>query len=135
MTLTEGICELTLEVRDLAALERFYREALGFEVISRQEDRVWLACGERTRLGLWLPGEKEFGDEGGRHVHYALSASPGRLDELHDRLVQAGVEHRGPVEHPGGDRSLYLQDPEGNLVEVWDFFQRGKGARGGVHAL
>jgi catechol-2,3-dioxygenase len=104
-------------------------------VISRQDDRVWLACGERTRLGLWLPGEKEFGDEGGRHVHYALSASPGRLHDVRDRLVEVGVEHRGPVEHPGGDRSLYFEDPEGNVVEVWDFFQRGKGARGGVHAL
>jgi catechol-2,3-dioxygenase len=135
MTMTDGICELTLEVRDVDVVERFYREALGFEVISRQDDRVWLACGERTRLGLWLPGEKEFGDEGGRHVHYALSASPGRLDDLRDRLVEVGVEHRGPVEHPGGDRSLYFQDPEGNVVEVWDFFQRGKGARGGVHAL
>ena len=135
MTMTDGICELTLEVSDMDAVERFYREALGFEVISRQDDRVWLACGERTRLGLWLPGEKEFGDEGGRHVHYALSASPGRLDELRDRLVEVGVEHRGPVEHPGGDRSLYFKDPEGNVVEVWDFFRRGKGAQGGVHAL
>ena len=135
MTLTDGICELTLEVRELDVLERFYREALGLEVISRDDDRIWLACGERTRLGLWLPGEKEFGDRGGRHVHFALSASPGRLDELRDRLAEHGVEHRGPVEHPGGDRSLYFQDPEGNVVEIWDFFQQGKGARGGVHAL
>ena len=131
MTLTDGICELTLEVRDLAVLERFYREALGLEVISRDDDRIWLACGERTRLGLWLPGQKEFGDEGGRHVHFAFAAKPGKLGEL----AEHGVEHRGPVEHPGGDRSLYFEDPEGNVVEIWDFFQRGKGARGGVHAL
>jgi catechol-2,3-dioxygenase len=135
MTMTDGICELTLEVRDLQVLERFYREALGFEVLSRAEDRIWLACGERARLGLWLPGKKEFGDQGGRHVHFALSAAPGRLDELRSRLAEMGVEHEGPVEHPGGDRSLYFEDPEGNVVEVWDFFQRGKGAREGVHAL
>jgi hypothetical protein len=28
------------------------------------------------------------------------------------------------VEHDGGDRSLYVVDPEGNVVEVWDFFER-----------
>jgi catechol-2,3-dioxygenase len=133
--LTDGICELTLEVRDMDALERFYCDVLGLRVLSRAEDRRWLACGERTRLGLWLPGEKEFGDEGGRHVHFAFSAAPGRLDELKGRLEELGVEHRGPVEHPGGDRSIYVEDPEGNVVEVWDFFQRGKGARAGVDAL
>ena len=116
----DGIAELTLEVCDMDVLERFYVDVLGLDVLSRQDDRVWLACGERTRLGLWLPGKKEFGDEGGRHVHFAFSAAPGCLDELAGRLAAHGVSYRGPVEHDGGDRSLYLEDPEGNVVEVWD---------------
>ena len=133
--LTDGFAELTLQVGDLAALERFYVEVLGLEVLDRQADRVWLAAGPHARLGLWLPGEKEFGDEGGAHVHYAFSSAPGRLDELAQRLREADVEHRGPQEHPGGDRSLYVEDPEGNIVEVWDFFERGEGARLGASAL
>jgi hypothetical protein len=36
---------------------------------------------------------------------------------------------------PGGDHSRYLEDPEGDVVEVWDFFERGEGARDGVRAL
>lgn len=133
--LTDGFAELTLQVRDLAELERFYVDVLGLEVLDRQADRVWLAAGTHARLGLWLPGVKEFGDEGGAHVHYAFSAAPGRLDELAQRLREAGVEHRGPQQHPGGDRSLYVEDPEGNIVEVWDFFERGEGARLGASAL
>jgi catechol-2,3-dioxygenase len=132
---TSGICELTLEARDLARLERFYVEVFGMETISRQDDRVWLACGERARLGLWLPGEKEFGDEGGRHVHFALSVDRGAMERLVEHLRAAGHEFRGPVEHEGGDRSLYLEDPEGNVVEVWDYFEHGEGARDGVDAL
>jgi catechol-2,3-dioxygenase len=124
--LTDGICELTLEARDMAALERFYVRAFGLEVLAREEDRIWLAAGRRTRLGLWAPGPKEFGDEGGRHVHFAFSAAPGRLDALCERLEGAGAHVRGPVEHPGGDRSIYVQDPEGNVVEVWDYFGRGR---------
>jgi catechol-2,3-dioxygenase len=135
MTMTDGICELTLEVRDMHVLERFYCDVLGLEVLSRDDDRTWLACGERTRLGLWLPGEKEFGDEGGRHVHYAFSAAPGALDDLERRLAEHGIEHRGPVEHPGGDRSVYFEDPEGNLVEAWEFFEDGEGAEDGIAAL
>ena len=133
--LIDGVCELTVQATDLACLERFYIRAFGCSVISRQEDRVWLACGERTRLGIWCPGRKEFGDRGGRHVHFALSAAPQRLDALVERLTPAGIAFRGPVEHPGSDRSIYVEDPEGNVVEVWDFFQRGDGATHGVAAL
>ena len=120
--LTAGICELTLETRDMHAMERFYCGVLGASVLVREDDRVWLAVGERARLGLWTPGEKEFGDEGGRHVHFAFAADRGRLDAIAERLSAAGIEHRGPVEHDGGDRSVYAEDPEGNVVEVWDFF-------------
>ncbi|HEU4974599.1 MAG TPA: VOC family protein [Baekduia sp.] len=133
--IVQGFAELTLEAHDRDVLERFYVDLLGLEVLAREDDRTWLAAGERARLGLWLPGEKEFDDEGGRHVHFAFSAAPGRLDALRERLRHAGVEHRGPVEHPGGDRSLYVEDPEGNVVEVWDFFHRGEGRREGAEAL
>jgi catechol-2,3-dioxygenase len=133
--LTRGICEMTLETRDPAALASFYRAVFGWDELSREDDRVWLGCGGRSRLGLWAPGAKEFGDEGGRHVHFALSVSPGRLDEVAEKLDELGVEHRGPVEHDGGDRSVYFEDPEGNVVETWDFFEHGEGARAGVAAL
>jgi catechol-2,3-dioxygenase len=124
--LTDGFAELTLETRDPARLERFYVDALGLDVLAREPDRVWLAAGPTARLGLWTPGEKEFGDRGGQHVHFAFSAAPGRLDALAERLRAHGVAVRGPEQHEGGDRSLYVEDPEGNVVEVWDFFGRGR---------
>jgi catechol-2,3-dioxygenase len=124
--LVDGFAELTQQTRDRSRLEGIYTEVLGLEVLAREDDRTWLSVGEHARLGLWTPGEKEFGDEGGVHVHYAFSASPGRLDEIVERLQAAGCEHRGPVEHDGGDRSLYVEDPEGNVLEVWDFFARGR---------
>ena len=133
--LTDGICELTLEARDLDRLAAFYRETFGCATIQRHDDRVWLAAGPRTRLGIWSPGPKEFDDRGGRHVHFALSASPGGLDRAVERLRSRSLGFRGPVEHPGGDRSIYVEDPEGNVVELWDFFRRDEGERDGVDAL
>lgn len=124
--LTNGFAELTLEARDPGVLERFYVDVLGLRVLAREDDRTWLSAGTNARLGLWTPGEKEFGDEGGAHVHYAFAAAPGMLDKIVERLDAAGTGHRGPVEHPGGDRSVYVEDPEGNVVEVWDFFDRGR---------
>lgn len=121
---TDGFAELTLETDDIAALERFYVDAFGLEVLAREDDRVWLAAGRHARLGLWSPGRKEFGDRGGRHVHFAFSAAPGGLDRLRDALAERGAPVRGPEEHDGGDRSIYVEDPAGNIVEVWDFFAR-----------
>jgi catechol-2,3-dioxygenase len=129
-----GICELVLETDEVDALVRFYRD-LGLEPISAEGDRVWLAAGESCRLGIWPPGEKEHSDRGGRHVHFALSVDHDRLDELSQGLRKRGVEVDGPVEHEGGDRSVYFFDPAGNRVELWDFFRDGDGAEDGVMAL
>jgi catechol-2,3-dioxygenase len=133
--LTEGFAELTLETRDLAALERFYVDGFGLRVLAREGDRVWLAAGPSARLGLWSPGEKEFGDRGGRHVHFAFSVDHGELLEVCARLRELGIDHEGPVEHDGGDHSLYFRDPEGNVVEAWEFFEDGEGAEEGIAAL
>ena len=119
-----GFSELTLETREPAALARFYEEAFGLEVLARRDDRIWLAAGERARLGLWRPGSKEFGDEGGRHVHFAFTVAPRSLDAVVARLRERGARVEGPVTHDGGDRSVYVTDPEGNVVEAWDLFER-----------
>ncbi len=131
----DGICELTLEVTDLDRALAFYADTLGLAELQRDGDRVWLEVSEHVRLGLWTPGEKEHGDQGGRHVHFAFSASPGGLDDVCARLTEDGHRVKGPIEHDGGDRSIYVEDPEGNVVEVWDFLARGEGAREGMDAL
>ena len=60
---------------------------------------------------------------------------PGELEHIARRVRDLDAAPRGPVEHEGGDRSLYVEDPEGNLVEVWEFFVDGDGAREGVAPL
>ena len=125
-----GFAELTLEVRDREAHGALLRATCSASRCSRARTTAsGSPRGEHARLGLWLPGEKEFGDEGGRHVHFAFSAAPGRLDDAGRAAASARASSTaGPVEHDGGDRSLYVEDPEGNVVEVWDFFERGEGA-------
>lgn len=129
-----GICELVLETEDVQGLQSFYRE-LGLELLLEEEGRVWLAAGEHCRLGIWPPGEKEFSDRGGRHVHFALSVGSDGLGALSRDLQARGIEVQGPIEHDGGDRSAYFFDPAGNRVELWDFFRDGDGAEDGVTAL
>jgi catechol-2,3-dioxygenase len=43
-----------------------------------------------------------------------------RLAPEPPRARRHGARVEGPVEHDGGDRSVYVEDPEGNVVEVWE---------------
>ena len=54
---------------------------------------------------------------------------------VRERVNQLGVDDRGPVEHEGDEHSLYFEEPEGNVVEVWDFFEDGAGADADVTAI
>jgi catechol-2,3-dioxygenase len=130
-----GICELVLETDDVDGLRHFYEELGLRRLLTEDADRVWLQAGDRCRLGIWSPGEKDHADRGGRHVHFAFSVDADELDASCVQLRERGVEVEGPVEHEGGDRSAYFSDPAGNRVEIWDFFRDGDGAEDGVMAL
>src|SRR3712207_9070860 len=97
----KGFAELTLEAQQPEELAAFYVDHFGLTELSRDRDRVWLSAGSDARLGLWTPGRKEFGDQGGNHVHFAFHVEPGALTELAERLVAAGMKVDGPVEHEG----------------------------------
>ena len=115
-----GVNELVLEVVDLEASERFYAEVLGFPVVDRWPAReaVWVMAGDRTRIGLWRPQVGLFGSRGGLHVHFAMHIEDEHFDAAVERLESKGCDVR-QTEFEGAGRSVYVDDPDGNLVEFW----------------
>ena len=116
-----GISELVLEVSDLDAARRFYRDVLGFEETlygEGAEGRYWYLVGETARLGLWTEQVGLAGGRGGAHVHYAFSVPDGEIDRLKERIEGAGAEVEGPIQL-GPGRAIYVTDPDGNVVEFW----------------
>lgn len=120
-----GFFEMVLEVADLAASESFYAGALGLRVVQRWEDdrkAVWLALGREGFLGLWP--EESGGDKaihngrGGAHVHFAIRVPIGTLDAMQARLEALGHEVEDGWEFGKGNRAIYLDDPDGNVVEL-----------------
>jgi catechol 2,3-dioxygenase-like lactoylglutathione lyase family enzyme len=115
-----GVSELVLEVVDLDAAERFYSGVLGLPVVDRWPDRdaIWVMAGERTRIGLWKPQVGLFGSRGGVHVHFALHIEDSDYDAAVERLRSLGQEVEETA-FEGAGRAAYLNDPDGNLVELW----------------
>ena len=124
-----GLLELVVEVGDLERSLAFYRDLLRLpEVERRPEPRlgVWLSIGRNEVLGLWPAtsggdGVAVAGSRGGAHVHFAIYVDPGTLPDWQRQLQLAGVDSEGPIEFAHGNRSLFLKDPDGNVVELGDW--------------
>jgi predicted enzyme related to lactoylglutathione lyase len=128
-----GISELVLEVADLEAARRFYRDVLGFEETlygEGAEGRYWYLVGDTARLGLWTEQVGLAGGRGGVHVHYAFNVEDDVIDALRERIESAGAEVEGPIQL-GPGRAIYVTDPDGNVVEFWsqDMAAYADGAR------
>jgi catechol 2,3-dioxygenase-like lactoylglutathione lyase family enzyme len=115
-----GVNELVLEVVDLEASEHFYADVLGFPVVDRwpQREAIWVMAGPGTRIGLWRPQVGLFGGRGGLHVHFAMHIADADFDAAVERLEVKGHEVR-QTEFEGAGRSAYVDDPDGNVVELW----------------
>lgn len=119
-----GLYEMVLEVADLTVSEQFYVEAIGLSVATRWGDErpaTWLSLGNEGFLGLW-PAESG-GDvaihngRGGAHVHFALRIPAGTIDQAQTRLEELGFEVER-VDFGNGNIAIYLDDPDGNVVEL-----------------
>jgi ubiquinone/menaquinone biosynthesis C-methylase UbiE/catechol 2,3-dioxygenase-like lactoylglutathione lyase family enzyme len=115
-----GVNELMLEVDDLVAAERFYSGVLGLPVVERWAEReaIWVMAGDRTRIGLWRPQVGIAGGRGGEHVHFALHVAEDAFDAAVARLREAGLDPYAQ-ERRRDSRSVYVDDPDGNCVELW----------------
>ncbi len=53
-------------------------------------------------------------------VHTCLTTDPGDLDRWREHLSEHGVAITQEQTWPGGARSLYFEDPAGNVIEIAD---------------
>lgn len=117
------IFETVLYADDLPAAERFYREVLGLEVISRSELLVSFRCAGSVLLifnpalsaqpGRDVPSH---GTSGAGHVAFLMRSE--EFEVWKGRLEVAGVPIEQVVEWEQGGRSIYFRDPAGNSVEL-----------------
>jgi len=123
------IDHVVLRVADLARMERFYCEVLGCAVEKRQDDLglVQLRAG-RSLLDL-VPVDGPLGRKGGaapgregRNVdHVCFRVEAFDADAIRDHLAQHGVTAGDVVQRYGAEGegpSIYVDDPEGNTVEL-----------------
>jgi catechol 2,3-dioxygenase-like lactoylglutathione lyase family enzyme len=124
-----GLAEIVLWVRDIDAALHFYRDMFGLEIISPPElPNKFLRAGDGAsgvpEMIVLVPHPDrsgEFPREKPKRVlhHLALRVDGSAYEGLQQRFTSAGVEVRSGV-HPvlKGVRTFYVDDPDGNEVEV-----------------
>ena len=125
------LAEIVLWARDMDRSLAFYRDLFGLTLISPPElpNRFLYAgpgAGPVPEMIVLVPhpdpsGAGDFPAEKARRPlhHLAFNVATDRYEELQRRCEEAGLEVRGGV-HPvlKGVRTFYVDDPDGNEVEV-----------------
>jgi catechol 2,3-dioxygenase-like lactoylglutathione lyase family enzyme len=119
----ESLDHLVLTVDDIDATIAFYTSVLGMRVVTFGDNRKALAFGTQ-KINLHLTG-REFEPKAaapcpGSADLCFLTAEP--LDRVVEHLRSCGVPViEGPVIRTGASgpiRSVYIRDPDGNLIEI-----------------
>ena len=124
-----GLDHVVLRVRDPGRMERFYCEVIGCVLVRRRPDLGLTHLGAGSTMidlvddagPLGLKGGPPAGPDGHNMDHFCLRITPFDASTIAAHLRAHGIEpsEAGTRFGAEGDGpSLYLDDPEGNRVEL-----------------
>ena len=126
----KGLGEVSIRVRDLDAMHKFYEEVVGLEVLRRDESFVFFKVaegygGHTQNLALFEASNTMFLDNKAVQLnsqettlhHIALNVSLEDFESEKKRLEGLGLKVDATVHEWLHVRSLYFPDPEGNQLE------------------
>ena len=120
-----------LLVNDMPTMIRFYRDVLGFEI--QEDERTENVYLVKDGTLFLLYGRKDFEKMTrqsytylkGLNGHFEIALSVDTFEEV-DLEFQRAVNQGAlpvlePTTEPWGQRTCYIADPEGNLIEIGSF--------------
>ncbi|MDD4389832.1 MAG: VOC family protein [Eubacteriales bacterium] len=118
-------------VKDMPTMVRFYRDVLGFEIKEEENTSNVYLIKDGTLFLLYR--RSDFKQMGKRHFsyandingHYEIAMSVenyAAVDDAFKRVISKGaMPILEPTTEPWGQRTCYVADPEGNLIEIGSF--------------
>lgn len=117
-----------LFVENMENMIKFYRDVLGFEIKEELDtSNVYL---KKDGTLFLLYGRKDFEKMTNREYEYVKGLNGhfelalyvdtfDEVDETYNRIIKQGAKPiLEPITEPWGQRTCYIADPEGNLIEI-----------------
>jgi lactoylglutathione lyase len=120
-----------LVVHDLEKCVSFYRDILGLQLKSKEDDFAYLVFRNQAVPGVAVlsidsaaknisEAQIQRRDKGTYRTYFAVFLED--VDEEYESLKSKGVHFiKPPTTYPWGQRIAYFEDPEGNLWEISHF--------------
>lgn len=120
-----------LFVNDMGTMIRFYRDVLGFEIKESEDTSNVYLVKDGTLFLLY--GRKDFEKMTSRKYeylkgingHFEIALYVDTFEEVdieYDKAIAKGATSiLKPTTEPWGQRTCYIADPEGNLIEIGSF--------------
>ncbi|MBQ9207793.1 MAG: VOC family protein [Treponema sp.] len=118
-------------VNDMAAMVRFYRDVLGFEIkddenaqnVMLEKDGTLFMLYRRTDFEKMTSSRFNYAEKINGHFEVALSVENfAAVDKTFAQVVSKGAKPvMPPTTEPWGQRTCYIADPDGNLIEIGSF--------------
>lgn len=118
-------------VKDMATMVRFYKDVLNFEIQEDENASNVYLIKDGTLFLLYRRTDFEkmtnrtFGYVHGINGHYEMAISVDNyeaVDLAFKEVVSKGaIPVLEPTTEPWGQRTCYISDPEGNLIEIGSF--------------
>ncbi|MEN8143742.1 MAG: VOC family protein [Gemmatimonadota bacterium] len=135
LTAVKGLGEVAIRVNDLEAMQRFYEEVIGLQVMKRFPTAVFFRISngygghpqalvlfdrsvESNRPQIHRSTPRGVSEERSTLDHVALEIDLSAYESEKQRLEELGLPVETVVFEWVGWRSLYVHDPEGNTVEL-----------------
>jgi catechol-2,3-dioxygenase len=117
----KGLGEVSIQVKNLDVMHKFYEEVVGLEVLRRDESFVFFKVAEgyggHTQNLALFQAENELNPEQTTLHHIALNVALEDFETEKMRLEGLGLKVNATVHEWLHVRSLYFADPEGNSLE------------------
>ena len=118
-------------VNDMGAMIRFYRDVLGFEIKEAEDTSNVYLVKDGTlfllygRNDLETMTSRKYEYVNGLNGHFEIALYVDTFDEVDATFADAVSKGAKPIleptTEPWGQRTCYIADPEGNLVEIGSF--------------
>lgn len=117
-----------LLVKDMGKMIRFYRDVLGFEIKEAEDTQNVYLIRDGTLFLLYGRNDfekmtsRKYDYLNGVNGHFEIALYVDTFDEVdaeYAKAISNGAEPvLAPTTEPWGQRTCYIADPEGNLIEI-----------------